>query len=101
MSSRIKITTKNVADYFYLEKLIPEKPPVSFVCPISEYNDYLLNDAIRSLKDHVAKTWLLCEKKTGKIAAYPLFYRVQSSSMKFYASYTSIPSCFFNWRTSV
>ena len=70
MSSRIKITTKNVADYFYLEKLIPEKPPVSFECPISEYNDYLLGDAIRSLNDHVAKTWLLCEQKNGKIAAY-------------------------------
>ena len=62
MSSRIKITIKNAEDFFYLEKLTPEKPPVSFKCPIDEYNDYLLNNAIRSLKDHVAKTWLLCEQ---------------------------------------
>jgi len=70
MSRPIRITSKNVTDYFYLEKLTPEKPPVFFVCPIDEYNDYLLHDAIRSLNDHVAKTWLLCEHKTGKIASY-------------------------------
>jgi len=70
MSSRIKVTVKNAADYFYLEKLTPEKSLDSFLCPIAEYNDYLAKDAIRSLKDHIAKTWLLCEQKTGKIAAY-------------------------------
>jgi len=70
MSSRLKITTKNVRDYFFLEKLIPERPCFLFNCPIEEYNDYLFHDAIRSLKDHIAKTWLLCEHKTGKIAAY-------------------------------
>jgi GNAT superfamily N-acetyltransferase len=70
MSSRIKITSKNIEDYFYLKKLVPEKPPVSFICRITEYNDYLFQDAIRSLKDHIAKTWLLREQKTGEIAAY-------------------------------
>jgi ribosomal protein S18 acetylase RimI-like enzyme len=70
MSSRLKITTKNVRDYFFLEKLFPERPLVLFKCPVKEYNDYLFQDAIRSLKDHIAKTWLLCEHKTGKIAAY-------------------------------
>jgi len=70
MSSRLKITTKNVRDYFFLEKLTPEKPSFLFKCSIEEYNDYLFHDAIRSLKDHIAKTWLLCEHKTGKIAAY-------------------------------
>jgi hypothetical protein len=70
MSSRLKITTKNVRDYFFLEKLTPEKPSFLFKCPIDEYNDYLFHDAIRSLKDHIAKTWLLCEYKTGNIAAY-------------------------------
>jgi GNAT superfamily N-acetyltransferase len=70
MSSRLKITTKNVKDYFFLEKLTPERPSFLFKCSIEEYNDYLFYDAIRSLKDHIAKTWLLCEHKTGKIAAY-------------------------------
>jgi len=70
MNNRIKVTTENVTDYFYLEKLTPERSFGSFLCPITEYNDYLIKDAIRSLKDHIAKTWLLCEQKTGKIAAY-------------------------------
>ncbi|MDR1804397.1 MAG: GNAT family N-acetyltransferase [Treponema sp.] len=70
MSKRLEITTKNVSDYFLLEKLLPEKPLFLFKCTIEEYNDYLFQDAIRSLKDHISKTWLLCEHKTRKIAAY-------------------------------
>jgi len=70
MSQRIRVTPKNVENYFYLENLTSEKPPGFFECPIAEYNDYLFLDAIRSLKDHIAKTWLLREKKTGEIAAY-------------------------------
>jgi hypothetical protein len=70
MSSRIKITTKNAGDYFYLEPLSSEKMPVSFKCPIGEYNDYIFQDAIHSKNDHVAKTWLLWEQKTGEAAAY-------------------------------
>jgi hypothetical protein len=70
MNKRTIITSKNVQSYFFLEKLVPEKVPVSFKCPIIEYNDYLFQDAIRSQKDHIAKTWLLCEQETGKIAAY-------------------------------
>jgi ribosomal protein S18 acetylase RimI-like enzyme len=70
MSNRIKVTEKNVPDYFYLEKLTPGRSLGSFLCPIAEYNDYLSVDAIRSLNDHIAKTWLLCEQKTEKIAAY-------------------------------
>jgi hypothetical protein len=70
MSNPIKITSKNIEDYFYLEKLVPEKPPVSFRCLVVEYNDYLFQDAIRSLNDHIAKTWLLRDKKTREIVAY-------------------------------
>lgn len=68
--SRINITSKNASSYFYFNKLISKTSFGSFKCHIDEYNDYLFNDAIRSLNDHVAKTWLLCEQKTGKIAAY-------------------------------
>jgi hypothetical protein len=42
----------------------------SFFCPIEEYTDYLLKDALRSQKDHIAKTWILWERATGSIAAY-------------------------------
>ena len=70
MSERIKITPQNVSDFFDLEELIPERPPVFFGCLIHEYNDYLIHDATRSLQDHIAKTWLLSEQKTGEIAAY-------------------------------
>jgi len=38
MSSRLKITTKNVRNYFFLEKLLPEKSPFLFKCSIEEYN---------------------------------------------------------------
>ena len=37
---------------------------------IHEYNDYLFRDALRSLNDHIAFTWLLTERATGKTAAY-------------------------------
>jgi hypothetical protein len=70
MRSRIKITANNAGDYFYLESLSPEKTPLSFECPIVEYNDYLFQDALRSKNDHIAKTWLLWEQATGKTAAY-------------------------------
>ena len=41
-----------------------------FDCGIAEYNDYLFNDALRSMNDHIAFTLLLNERATGKIAAY-------------------------------
>jgi ribosomal protein S18 acetylase RimI-like enzyme len=70
VSSRIKISSKNGGDYFYLGPFEPEKPPVSFECSIAEYNDYLVNDALCSMNDHIALTWLLSERATGNIAAY-------------------------------
>jgi len=70
MNQRIKITSKNAEDYFIIEPLNPEKPIGTFRCLIAEYNDYLFHDAIRSLKDHIAKTWFLREHKTGEIVAY-------------------------------
>ena len=70
MTNRIKITSKNALDYFYLINLASEKSFAPFDCQISEYNYYLKHDAIRSLNDHIAKTWLLCDNATGNIAAY-------------------------------
>ena len=70
MRQRINITSKNAHSHFYFEKLTSKKMLASFNCHINEYNNYLFQDAIRSLKDHIAKTWLLCEHKTGNIAGY-------------------------------
>jgi hypothetical protein len=66
---RINITFKNGGDYFYLG-LASKKPIASFVCSVAEYNNYLVDDAFRSMNDHIALTWLLTERSTGKIAAY-------------------------------
>jgi hypothetical protein len=70
MSSPILITPNNSGDYFYLEKLSPEIDLAGFSCSIDEYAEYLTADALRSLSDHVALTWLLREHTTGEIAAY-------------------------------
>jgi GNAT superfamily N-acetyltransferase len=70
MSGRLIITANNAGNYFYLEPFTTEKTVVLFRCPIDEYNEWLFQDAIRSQKDHIAKTWLLWELKTGKVAAY-------------------------------
>jgi len=55
---------------FTLEPLLSAKTYHNFDCGIHEYNDYLFSDALRSLNDHIAFTWLLTERSTGKIAAY-------------------------------
>jgi GNAT superfamily N-acetyltransferase len=70
MKGRLKITANNVENYFYLEPFASAEAVVLFKCPIDEYNEWLFQDAIRSQKDHIAKTWLLRELKTGKAAAY-------------------------------
>jgi hypothetical protein len=70
MKQRINITAKNAYEHFYFEKLNQDIPLGAFKCQIDEYNDYLFQDAFRSIKDHIAKIWLLRGHKTGKIAAY-------------------------------
>jgi hypothetical protein len=55
---------------FKIEPLVPAKSCKVFDCSIAEYNDYLINDALRSKDDHIALTWLLTERSTGGIAAY-------------------------------
>jgi len=60
--SRIKISLANVRSYFYLEPLRVNSDLQGFNCPVTEYNDYLVNDALRSMNDHIALTWLLTER---------------------------------------
>jgi GNAT superfamily N-acetyltransferase len=55
---------------YKLEPLTPTTIYGNFDCGITEYNDYLLRDALRSRNDHIALTWLLTERSTGKTAAY-------------------------------
>jgi hypothetical protein len=70
MSHRIEISPKNANTYFYFQSLTSATVSGSFDCGIHEYNDYLFRDALRSLNDHIAFTWLLTERATGKTAAY-------------------------------
>jgi GNAT superfamily N-acetyltransferase len=67
---KIIISHENVKRYFYLKSLSEKSNFQSFNCHLIEYTDYLFKDAIRSMKDHIAKTWLLYEINTGEIAAY-------------------------------
>jgi hypothetical protein len=55
---------------FKLEQLDSDALLGGFVCSVEEYNVYLYEEALRSQNDHVALTWLLRERSTGKIAAY-------------------------------
>ena len=57
-------------DDFKLDILLPSKSCKGFDCLIPEYNNYLVEDALRSQDDHIALTWLLTERATGKIVAY-------------------------------
>ncbi|MDR2716895.1 MAG: GNAT family N-acetyltransferase [Treponema sp.] len=55
---------------FSLEQLTRKTRLDSFLCPIEEYNEYLLHEAFRSQNDQMALTWLLLERSTGAIVAY-------------------------------
>jgi hypothetical protein len=55
---------------FKLDPLISSTVCGDFDCGMPEYNEYLFRDALRSLDDHVAFTWLLIEEVTGKTVAY-------------------------------
>jgi len=70
MSSRININLRNGDTLFYLEQLARNISLSGFSCSIAEYNDYLIEDSLRSQTDHIALTWLLRERTTGIIIAY-------------------------------
>ena len=55
---------------FRIEPITSVNACVNFDCEVPEYNDYLFRDALRSVNDHVAFTWLLTELSTEKTAAY-------------------------------
>ena len=68
--SKINISLANVNRYFYLQPFSENTVLQGFNCSVTEYSDYLTKDAMRSTKDHIAKTWLLYELQTDKIVAY-------------------------------
>jgi len=70
MSSRIAVNLRNGDTLFFLEQLAEGTPLGNFSCSIAEYNDYLIEDSLRSQADHIALTWLLRERTTGTIVAY-------------------------------
>ena len=49
----------NRSDNYKFEILSPSKSFGVFDCSIPEYDDYLINDALRSQSDHIALTWHL------------------------------------------
>ena len=67
---RIQFGKKEGITLFRLEPLTPSIILSGFSCSVEEYNEYLRNDALRSQNDHIARTWLLRERATGKIATY-------------------------------
>ena len=70
MNRKIVISPKNADGYFYFRPLSSGTACGSFDCGVAEYNEYLLLDALRSMNDHIALTWLLVERSTEKTAAY-------------------------------
>jgi ribosomal protein S18 acetylase RimI-like enzyme len=70
MSSRVAVNYRNGNTFFYIEQLSRDTLLDSFFFFFAEYNNYLINDALRSQDDHVTLTWLLRERTTGEIAAY-------------------------------
>jgi len=70
MMQRVAINLRNGDTLFYLEQLAEGTPLGNFSCSIAEYDDYLIEDALRSQTDHIALTWLLRERTTGTIIAY-------------------------------
>jgi hypothetical protein len=70
MSHRIQIILENADKYFYFQSFTSSALSGGFDCGIPEYNDYLFDDALRSMNDHIALTWLLTERTTEKVAAY-------------------------------
>ncbi|MCL2481462.1 MAG: GNAT family N-acetyltransferase [Spirochaetaceae bacterium] len=67
---RIAISHANVEKYFYIQPLSKNSILHDFNCSFSEYTDYLINDALCSMNDHIALTWLLADCANGKIVAY-------------------------------
>jgi len=70
MDNYTHITPENGLAFFSFEKLFELNQLSEFNCFITEYNEYLKTDALRSQKDHIAFTLLLREKETDKIIAY-------------------------------
>ena len=70
MNRKIEIGLRNANTYFYLQSITSIASFDNYDCGLPEYNEYLFRDALRSLNDHIAFTWLLTEQSTGKTAAY-------------------------------
>ena len=67
---RVQFGSKEGLAIFKLESLTFSISLSYFACPIAEYNKYLTQDVLRSQNDYITRTWLLCERATGAIAAY-------------------------------
>jgi len=93
---RIQFGKKEHFSIFNLEKLTPSMSLKNFSCQIEEYNEYLINDALRSKNDHVALTWILKERKTGAIVSY---MSLISDAIKLSATEKELHSLDYPFRT--
>jgi len=66
---RIEFDDKE-SSFFKLEQLSSEMFLNGFFCSVTEYNDYLIYNALRSRQDNIALTWVLRKRGTDDIAAY-------------------------------
>jgi ribosomal protein S18 acetylase RimI-like enzyme len=70
MNPNIKKSIITDKRFFSLEQLTRKTRLDNFFCSIEEYNNYLLQEALRSQNDQMALTWLLTERSNGDISAY-------------------------------
>ncbi len=70
MNEQMIITPGNGLTAFYTKKLTETDQLSNFHCSVNEYNEYLMKDALRSQRDHVAFTWLLLDRDTNEIVSY-------------------------------
>jgi hypothetical protein len=70
MSTPYILSYQEFKKLFTLDRLSSSADLAGFTCPITEYNEWLTQDALHSQDDLIATTYLLRESSTGAIAAY-------------------------------
>jgi hypothetical protein len=70
VSKRLAVTIKNGHSLFELHRLQANVEFKTFDCSISEYNNYLIQEAIKAQNEFIAVTWVLHERKSDTLAAY-------------------------------
>jgi hypothetical protein len=70
VSAKIAVSGESGPVLFSLDRLVFPVGLDTFSCQLTEYSDWLAQEALHSQGDFIAATYLLHERKTGTIAAY-------------------------------